>query len=86
MTFFSCTVSPALSVCCLAVCSCGGNGAGGTRAAAAAQPVPHVEVTVVKSQKLNATVPLPAELAPYEAVDIYARMATQLLATGRRSA
>jgi membrane fusion protein, multidrug efflux system len=32
-----------------------------------------VDVTVVKSQKLNATIGLPAELVPYESVDMYAR-------------
>src|SRR5205085_2567485 len=65
---------PALLVCCLAASSCGGNEARGSQAAGATtQPVPQVEVTAVKSQKLNATVPLPAELSPYEAVDLYAK-------------
>jgi membrane fusion protein, multidrug efflux system len=42
-------------------------------ASAATQPPPQVEVTTVKSQKLNTTERLPAELVPYESVDIYAK-------------
>jgi membrane fusion protein, multidrug efflux system len=40
---------------------------------ATTQTVPQLEVTTVKSQKLNTTERLPAELAPYEKVDIYAK-------------
>jgi membrane fusion protein, multidrug efflux system len=42
-------------------------------ASAAAPMLPQVEVTAVKSQKLNTTERLPAELMPYESVDIYAK-------------
>src|SRR4051812_25087697 len=41
--------------------------------APAAQSLPQVEVVAVKSQKLNTTLSLPAELTPYESVDIYAK-------------
>ena len=37
-------------------------------------PVPEVEVTPVVSQKLNATVKLPAQLMPYESVEIYPKV------------
>jgi membrane fusion protein, multidrug efflux system len=65
---------PALLAICVAMSSCGG--AGVTQAqntATSAQPTPQVELTPVKSGKLDSTVQLPAELAPYEAVDLYAR-------------
>ena len=42
-------------------------------ASAATQTVPQLEVTPVRSQKLSTTERLPAELAPYERVDIYAK-------------
>jgi RND family efflux transporter MFP subunit len=42
-------------------------------ASAAIQTVPQLEVTTVKSQKLSTTERLPAELVPYERVDIYAK-------------
>ena len=65
-----------LAICSLA-CSCGGKGAGNQTqsvpSTAAAQPIA-VEVTPVKSQKLNTTVVLPAELLPYESVDIHAKV------------
>ena len=38
-----------------------------------APPPPSVEVTPVKSQKLSTTERLPAELTPYESVDVYAK-------------
>jgi RND family efflux transporter MFP subunit len=38
-----------------------------------AQPPPQVDVVSVKSKRLDATVSLPAELAPYESVDLYAK-------------
>jgi len=45
-----------------------------SRTASAAPPnVPHLEVVTVKSQKLNTTERLPAELMPYERVDVYAK-------------
>lgn len=56
---------------CLFLASCGQNKAGA--ASAAAQTVPQVEVTAVKSQKLATTERLPAELLPYESVDIFAK-------------
>src|SRR5215471_16322145 len=37
------------------------------------QSVPQVETVTVKAQRLSATERLPAELAPYESVDLYAR-------------
>ena len=47
---------------------------GGTKSASAATPtLPQVEVTTVKSEKLNTTERLPAELTPYESVDMYAK-------------
>ena len=45
----------------------------GSPASAAPSPVPQVEVTTVKSQTLNATERLPAQLIPYESVDVYAK-------------
>jgi RND family efflux transporter MFP subunit len=45
----------------------------GSTVSAAPQTVPQLEVTTVKSQKLNTTERLPAELMPYESVDIYAK-------------
>ncbi len=54
--------------------SCGqkeNNAAQGGGASAPAKP--SVEVTTVRSQKLNTTERLPAELIPYESVDLYAK-------------
>jgi membrane fusion protein, multidrug efflux system len=51
--------------------SCSGN-ARNIASAATESPV-QVEVTTVKSKKLNTTERLPAELVPYESVDIYAK-------------
>lgn len=51
--------------------SCGKN-PGSTTSAAGQTPL-EVNVTTVKSQKLSTTEHLPAELLPYEAVDIYAK-------------
>ena len=45
----------------------------GSTASAAPQTTPQLEVTAVKSEKLNATERLPAELVPYERVDIFAK-------------
>jgi membrane fusion protein (multidrug efflux system) len=56
---------------CLASASCGQKG--GTPVAAAAPTATQVEVTTVRSQKLNTTERLPAELVPYERVDLYAK-------------
>jgi len=67
-------VTPTLSVLvaiCLSSTSCRQDN---TSVASAAPPgVSQVEVTSVKSQKLNTTERLPAELMPYERVDIYAK-------------
>jgi RND family efflux transporter MFP subunit len=56
---------------CLASTSC--RQETGTTTLAATQTVPQLEVTTVKSQKLSTTERLPAELVPYERVDIYAK-------------
>lgn len=64
-----------LLITCLSLASCGQKENGAAQAgstAASAQPM-SVEVTTVKSQKLNATERLPAELTPYESVDLYAK-------------
>ena len=45
---------------------------GGT-ASAAPQAAPQLDVITVKSQKLNTTERLPAELTPYERVDVFAK-------------
>jgi RND family efflux transporter MFP subunit len=45
----------------------------GNTVSPAPQALPQVEVTTVKSQRLNTTERLPAELMPYESVDIYAK-------------
>jgi len=42
--------------------------------ATGAPPAPEVEVTHVVAQKLNATVRLPAQLTPYEIVDVYPKV------------
>jgi membrane fusion protein, multidrug efflux system len=63
------TTLSALLVISLGSASCGQNPS--RNASAANQTVSQVEVTIVKSQKLSTTERLPAELVPYEAVDIY---------------
>ena len=76
MRFLSLTGLGTLMAACLMVASCGSKSSNETQAASessAAQALPQVDVTVIKSQKLTATISLPAELVPYEAVDIYAR-------------
>jgi membrane fusion protein (multidrug efflux system) len=45
----------------------------GSTTAAASQTLPRVEVVTVKSERLNTMVSLPAELVPYESVEIYAK-------------
>lgn len=45
----------------------------GNTEASSKPSLPQVEVTTVKSEKLNTTERLPAQLSPYETVDIYAR-------------
>jgi len=64
-----------LATACLGLCSCGPSGSTVTQATASASAaaLPQVDVTGVQSKKLKATIALPAELAPYEAVDLYAK-------------
>jgi len=64
-----------LATVCLSLCSCGHDSSTATQATASASAasLPQVNVTVVQSKKLKATIALPAELVPYEAVDLYAR-------------
>jgi len=64
-----------LATVCLSLCSCGHDSSTATQATASASAasLPQVNVTVVQSRKLKATIALPAELVPYEAVDLYAR-------------
>ncbi len=57
----------------IALCATSCSRDAGNTASAATPAPPQVEVTKVKSQKLNTTERLPAELVPYEAVDIYAK-------------
>jgi membrane fusion protein, multidrug efflux system len=59
----------------LSLCSCGHDSSTTTQATASASAasLPQVNVTVVQSKKLKTTIGLPAELVPYEAVDLYAR-------------
>jgi membrane fusion protein, multidrug efflux system len=61
---------------CLMSASCSSENPTETQAAnqsSTAQALPQVDVTIVRSQKLNSTVSLPAELEPYEYVEMYAR-------------
>ena len=64
-----------LATACLGLCSCGPSSSTVTQATASASAaaLPQVDVTAVQSKKLKATIALPAELAPYEAVDLYAK-------------
>ena len=66
--------TPVLSVLlamCLSSASCRQDES--SSAAAAPPAVPQVEVTTVRSQKLNTTERLPAQLIPYESVEVYAK-------------
>jgi RND family efflux transporter MFP subunit len=56
---------------CSYLTACRQNGVGTT--SPAAKTVTQIEVTVVKSQKLSTMERLPAELMPYESVDVYAK-------------
>ena len=64
-----------LATACLGLSSCGQSNSTTTQATASASAaaLPQVDVTGVQSKKLKATIALPAELAPYEAVDLYAK-------------
>jgi membrane fusion protein (multidrug efflux system) len=66
--FFACAALLAGS---LVTSSCSRSGT--NSASAATTTLPQVEVTTVKSEKLNTTERLPAELTPYESVDMYAK-------------
>jgi membrane fusion protein, multidrug efflux system len=70
------TVVSAVLILCLALNSCTqkeNNAVPAAGAPASPQPLPQVELTAVKSQKLSTTISLPGELMPYEAIDVYAR-------------
>jgi membrane fusion protein, multidrug efflux system len=62
---------PILLGICLGCASCGHSAAGA--ASPSNQAAPQVEVVAVKLQPLETTLNLPAELAPYQSVDIYAK-------------
>jgi RND family efflux transporter MFP subunit len=64
------TLSLFLAIC-LASASCRHNGS--TPISAATPARTEVEVSPVRSQRLNTTEPLPAELVPFERVDLYAK-------------
>src|SRR5690348_12130311 len=67
-------LSAVLLSACLILASCGQKGANTAQAGSTpAPPPPSVEVTPVKSQKLSTMERLPAELTPYESVDVYAK-------------
>ena len=66
----STTLSVLLAIC-LGSTSCRQDTSSTT--SAATQTVPQLEVATVKSQKLSTTERLPAELVPYESVDLYAK-------------
>jgi membrane fusion protein, multidrug efflux system len=68
--------SALLAICLIAnSCSHSSNGAArADRASGQSQAVPEVEVTRVLSQKLSSTVRLPAQLTPYEFVDVYPKV------------
>jgi membrane fusion protein (multidrug efflux system) len=62
---------------CLLLASCGQDRSGAAPAAGASAGTPssaEVEVTPVLSQKLSTTVTLPAQLLPYEVVDVYPKV------------
>ena len=65
------TVCSILMAICIGSTSCRQDSSSTT--SAATQTERQLEVTTVKSQKLNTTERLPAELVPYERVDIYAK-------------
>jgi membrane fusion protein, multidrug efflux system len=74
MRFVKAGAACALVFLCLSSSSCGRQENNSTPAAGSSTPAkPSVEVTKVISQKLNTTERLPAELVPYESVDIYAK-------------
>src|SRR3954463_9262103 len=63
------------SACMLAGCNSGSSGkSGGATAAAAAGEPTSVSTVAVESKKLSTTIALPAQLVPYEQVDIYPKV------------
>jgi membrane fusion protein (multidrug efflux system) len=66
---------PILATIYLGLVSCGHESSAGTQstASASAASLPQVDVVLVQAKRLKATISLPADLVPYEAVDIYAR-------------
>lgn len=66
---------PILVAASLGLVSCGHDSSAGTQSAtsASASSLPRVDVVLVQSKKLKATIGLPAELVSYEAVDLYPR-------------
>jgi membrane fusion protein, multidrug efflux system len=60
-----------LAAACAGMISCG-RGASETQAATS-MSAPQVDVAIVHAKKLKTTISLPAELVPYESVDLYAR-------------
>lgn len=67
----------ALFAACFFCASCSQRQSGAAPAASgsgAAAPAPEVDITRVVSQKLNTTVQLPAQLVPYEVVDVYPKV------------
>ena len=75
MKLVSLTACVMLTAACFMAASCGGTNFGETAAPtqSSASAPPSVDVTIVKSQKLSTMIGLPAELLPYETVEIYAR-------------
>lgn len=71
MRFTAAILSTALAAILLGSASC--ERTSSETASAATPSVPEVQVTSVKCQKLNTTERLPAELMPYESVDLYAK-------------
>ncbi len=69
-------LSAILSAVCLISSSCSNPSNGTTRADApeASQSIPEVQVTPVFAEKLSTTVRLPAQLMPYEVVDVYPKV------------
>jgi membrane fusion protein, multidrug efflux system len=63
----------ALLATCVLSTSCRQDTTNVTATAPATQTTTQVDVVTLKSQKLNSTISLPAELTPYEAVDVYAK-------------
>lgn len=76
MNYQHAIASGALVAACWIVTSCSHSSSGTTRAdtVSAESQAPEVQVTQVISQDLSTTVRLPAQLAPYEVVDVYPKV------------